>query len=126
MRWNLLTDIRETGQAFRDAGGDGPSHPHAGADAVLVPALSTDFGFHVFLGRSPRTPGWSVVLLDRDEGGYREHAMGFAESPYRHLVGEEVIHPNGPGPVKLQHLPMGRETVRCPGTALAAECEGCP
>ncbi|WP_345694786.1 hypothetical protein [Kitasatospora terrestris] len=39
--------------------------------------------------------------------------MGFAEWLYRHLVGEEVIHPNGtcfyPGPVELQHLPTSPE-----------------
>ncbi|MEV7778726.1 hypothetical protein [Kitasatospora sp. NPDC088351] len=54
--------------------------------------------------------GWSVVVHDRDEGGYHEHAMGFAEWLHRHLLGEVVIHPGGtyvtPGPVKPQHLPM--------------------
>ena len=112
-RWNLLKDIRETEQAFRAADWDGLPHPDTGADRVLGPALSTDFGFRVFLSRSPRTPDWSVVVHDRDEGGYWEHAMGFAEWLYRHLIGEEVIHPNGtyfyPGPVKLQHLPMSPE-----------------
>ncbi|GAA4831208.1 hypothetical protein GCM10023235_01690 [Kitasatospora terrestris] len=52
-------------------------------------------------------------MHDRDEGGYWEHPMGFAEWLYRHLVGEEVIHPNGtcfyPGPVELQHLPTSPE-----------------
>ncbi|MET9182995.1 SMI1/KNR4 family protein [Kitasatospora aureofaciens] len=112
-RWNLLEEIRQTEQAFRDADWDGLPHPDTGADGVLIPALSTDFGFHVFLRRSPQTPDWSVVVHDRDEGGYWEHAMGFAEWLHRHLIGEEVIHPNGtyfyPGPVKLEHLPMSPE-----------------
>ncbi|KJY41997.1 hypothetical protein VR41_09870 [Streptomyces sp. NRRL B-1568] len=109
-RWNLLEGIRQTEQAFRDFGWVGLPHPDTGADGVLIHALSTDFGFPVFLSRSSRTPDWSVVVHDRDEGGYWEHAMGFAEWLYRHLIGEEVIHPNGtyfyPGPVKLEHLPM--------------------
>ena len=55
-RWNLLKDIRETEQAFRAADWDGLPHPDTGADGVLVPALSTDFGFRVFLSSSTRTP----------------------------------------------------------------------
>ncbi|GAA1073984.1 hypothetical protein GCM10009665_79450 [Kitasatospora nipponensis] len=108
--WNLLEWIRETDQAFREVDWDGLPHPETGAQGVLIPALSTDFGFYAFLAFSRRTSGWSIVIHDRDEGGCWEHAMSFAEWLHRHLVGEEMIHPGGtylyPGPVELEHPPM--------------------
>ncbi|GAB3119028.1 hypothetical protein GCM10027160_32270 [Streptomyces calidiresistens] len=115
-RWNLLEEIRATEQAFREVDWDGLPHPETGADGSLIPALGTDFGFQVFLRRASRAPEWSVVVHNRDEGGYWEHPMGFAEWLHRQLLGEEVIHPNGtyfyPGPVRLEHLPMSAEDRR--------------
>ncbi|MGW6917591.1 hypothetical protein ACWGB8_27730 [Kitasatospora sp. NPDC054939] len=54
-RWNLLHEIRQTEQAFRDADRDGLPHPDTGAEGVLIPALSTDIGFNNEQGRVRRT-----------------------------------------------------------------------
>ncbi|WP_411129101.1 hypothetical protein [Streptomyces sp. x-19] len=37
--WNLLEDIRQTEQAFRDTDWDGLPPPDIGADGFLIPAL---------------------------------------------------------------------------------------